>query len=192
MAALAVILPIPVVVLKVLYWLMFAFATIVLGFGAFSGIRKRIPKYLAILVRILSFFMLFYGISSNRYIFGFRDNLQNISLFPMMTQNIFINTPVIGYTLLGVVFIVAILFVYKKINCEQKLMNGIKFFRGANKAIILVYLSSVVGCGFNEIKKLGLSFAEINVSYICSIMFMYLVVAMFAGIGLYLLGRVKN
>ena len=110
----------------------------------------------------------------------------------MMTQNIFINTPVIGYTLLGVVFIVAILFVYKKINCEQKLMNGIKFFRGANKAIILVYLSSVVGCGFNEIKKLGLSFAEINVSYIFSMMFMYLVVAMFAGIGLYLLGRVKN
>ena len=191
-AALAVILQIPVVLLKVLYWLTFAFATVVLGFGVFSVIRKRIPKYLGILVQVLTIFMLFYGIASNRYIFGLRDSLQDINLFSTLTQNAFINNPVIGYALLAVVFLVAILFVYKQINCEQNLMNSIKVFRGINKAIILVYLSSVVGCGFNEIKKLGLSFTEINVSYICSMMLMYLIVAMIAGIGLYLLSRVKK
>ena len=191
-AALAVILPIPVVVLKALYWVMFAFATVILGFGVFSVIRKRIPKYLGILVQVLTIFMLFYGIASNRYIFGLRDSLQDINLFSTLTQNAFINTPVIGYALLAVVFLVTILFVYKQINCEQNLMNSIKVFRGINKAIILVYLSSVVGCGFNEIKKLGLSFTEINVSYICSIILMYLIVAMITGIGLYLLGRVQE
>ncbi len=191
-AALAVILPIPVVVLKALYWGMFAFATVILRFGVFSVIRKRIPKYLGILVQVLTFFMLFYGIASNRYIFGLRDSLQDINLFSTVTQNAFINNPVIGYALLAVVLSVVILFVYKQINCEQSLINSIRGFRGINKAIFLVYLSSVVGCGFNEIKKLGLSFTDINVSYICSIMLMYLIVAMIAGIGLYLLGRVQE
>ncbi len=191
-AALAVILPIPVVVLKALYWGMFAFATVILRFGVFSVIRKRIPKYLDILVQVLTIFMLFYGIASNRYIFGLRDSLQDINLFSTVTQNAFINNPVIGYALLAVVLSVVILFVYKQINCEQSLINSIRGFRGINKAIFLVYLSSVVGCGFNEIKKLGLSFTDINVSYICSIMLMYLIVAMIAGIGLYLLGRVQE
>ena len=172
------IVPLPPVIVKILYLLNFIFASVIVGTGFFSGIRKSVPKIYSTMILLFTVFTLIMFTNTTRFVLLCEPGVQNLVMISRVINSVFSGHPIRGYLLTAFVLIAEIVIVQTiKIKEDEKLNNIILFMRGTVKAELIIFAATVIASCFIGVQKLNVNFAEafkIYFPYCCSQILLYM------------------
>lgn len=171
------------VLLKILYYLDFGIAFIVLEICIFNIFRKsypkKIPKSLPGIIKYFCFYSVALNISTVKLIINMKNKPIDIPLISEYAENAFINFPYTGYIILVCLISVIIVLLYKTKRLEnEQLEKSFKIFRATIKIFICTFIVSCAGGTLRGLIHNNLSVLEsikFFLSYSCSeIMFFFM------------------
>ena len=185
-----IVIPLPALLLKILYFVDCVFAVGILCISLISIFRKKQPGFFAVLFLFFALFTLAMYMSTTKSVLLFvsGDGQQTVSLVSGIRSSLFEQKPAAGY-FLTVFALMAETFglcMFEKVK-DETLTGVVKFFRGAVKAEILIFIVSVLSGSLIGLKMLDLSFMEAlkNCAPLCCSQFiLYLVPTIFGIVGI--------
>ena len=155
-------IPLPPLAIVICWIINCIFGFAILGVSVSGIAKRRIPTILAFLALYFSLYSLALYITTTRFILQITpDNCEEIIIVSKIAKDIFINSPYSGYILFGVgVFIVNFAVYNLKIENDGNLAGSIKFMRGAENAMLIILVASIVGCCLIGYKKFGMTILD--------------------------------
>lgn len=181
LVSLLIFVPFPSLVLKVLYYLDFGIAFIILEICIFNIFRKtypkRIPKALPGIIKYFCFYTIPLNLSTVKLIINMKSKPVFIPLISEYAESAFNNFPYTGYLIFACMISALIVLLYKTKKLEnEQLENSFKIFRASIKIFICSFIVAFAGGTLKGILHNNLSVLEsikFYLSYSCAEILFY-------------------